>query len=196
MTALASRRRYERFFAWANSATFSRLATGLRRDAHELRRASSKGAAVSPGAIRCPATSAGARHSSCARGASSASREKEPFVSKKEITLAAYAHCHRQAPTDSEARLWSALRSSAQGARFRRQVRLLGFIVDFLAPSHRLVVEVDGGYHAGRKHADARRDHKLQRAGYRVLRIQAERVMRDLPGAVAQVVAALRSRDE
>ena len=55
-------------------------------------------------------------------------------MSKKEITLAAYAHHHRQAPTDSEARLWSVLRSSAQGARFRRQVPLLGFIVDFLAP--------------------------------------------------------------
>jgi len=116
-------------------------------------------------------------------------------VSKKEITLAAYARGHRQAPTDSEARLWSALRSSAQGARFRRQVPLLGFIVDFFAPSHRLVVEVDGGYHTQRKRADARRDHKLQKAGYRVLRIQAELVMRDLPGAVARVVAALRSEE-
>ena len=117
-------------------------------------------------------------------------------MSKKEITLAAYAHRHRQAPTDSEARPWSALRSNAPGARFRRQVPLLGFIVDFLAPSCRLVVEVDGGYHTRRKHADARRGHKLQKAGYRVLRIQADLVTQDLPAAVARIVAALRSYEQ
>ena len=51
---------------------------------------------------------------------------------------------------------------------------MLGFIVDFLALSARLVVEVDGGYHAQRGRADARRDEKLRRAGYRVLRVRAE----------------------
>jgi very-short-patch-repair endonuclease len=64
--------------------------------------------------------------------------------------------------------------------------------VDFLAPSHRLVIEVDGGYHGTRARADARRDRKLQKHGYRVLRIQAQLVMRDLPSAVALVAAALQ----
>jgi len=45
----------------------------------------------------------------------------------------------------------------------------------FYAPSVRLVVEVDGGYHARRASADARRDRKLERAGHRVLRIEASR---------------------
>jgi very-short-patch-repair endonuclease len=58
--------------------------------------------------------------------------------------------------------------------RFRRQVVLLDrYIVDFYAPSLRLVVEVDGGYHRLRKTADARRDRELRRAGYTVLRVRA-----------------------
>ena len=106
-------------------------------------------------------------------------------------TLALHAHTMRQAPTDSEARLWRALRSSQLGVAFRRQVPLLGFIADFYAPSARLIVEVDGGYHARRVRADARRDRKLARAGYRVVRLQAELVMRDLPAAVRAVRGAL-----
>ena len=97
----------------------------------------------------------------------------------------------RQAPTDSEARLWRALRSSQLGVAFRRQVPLLGFIADFYAPCARLIVEVDGGYHARRVTADTRRDRKLTRAGYLVVRLQAELVMRDLPAAVLAVRRAL-----
>ena len=72
------------------------------------------------------------------------------------------------------------------GGRFR----LLGFIADFYAPSARLIVEVDGGYHARRVTADARRDRKLTRAGYRVVRLQSTLVMRDLPAAVLAVQRA------
>jgi len=39
--------------------------------------------------------------------------------------------------------------------------------------------------------ADARRDRKLTRAGYRIVRLQAELVMRDLPAAVLAVQRAL-----
>jgi very-short-patch-repair endonuclease len=51
----------------------------------------------------------------------------------------------RAFPTRSEALLWQALRGHQLGVRFRRQVVLHTFIVDFLAPSVGLVVEVDGG---------------------------------------------------
>ena len=99
----------------------------------------------------------------------------------------------RRAPTTSEARLFAALRGGQLGVAVRRQVPLLGrFIVDLLAPELRLVVEVDGGYHEQR--ADARRDRALARAGYTVLRLEAELVMSDLPAAVARVRAALGHR--
>jgi very-short-patch-repair endonuclease len=65
--------------------------------------------------------------------------------------------------------------------------------VDFLAPARKLVVEVDGGYHgsAGRQRADARRDKRLERAGYRVLRLPAELVLSNLKEARRLVSAAL-----
>lgn len=50
----------------------------------------------------------------------------------------------RSAPSEPERLLWQALRASQLGVRFYRQVVLQGFIVDFFAPSARLVVEVDG----------------------------------------------------
>jgi very-short-patch-repair endonuclease len=51
------------------------------------------------------------------------------------------------------------------------------YIVDFLAPSARLIVEVDGGYHQCRRTADERRDRWMQRQGYTVLRVSAGDVM-------------------
>ena len=59
------------------------------------------------------------------------------------------------------------------------------------APSRRLVVEIDGGYHARIAAKDARRDRALARAGWRVLRIDAALVMADIEAAVALVRSAL-----
>jgi very-short-patch-repair endonuclease len=97
----------------------------------------------------------------------------------------------RVSPTLSEARLWQAPRASRLGVAFRRQVVIGDYIVDFLAPAVSLVVEVDGGYHAWRCRADARRDRVLERAGYRVLRLQAEVIMADLPRALAVIAERL-----
>ena len=115
-------------------------------------------------------------------------------MSNNKDTLALHAHTMRQAPTDSEAWLWRALGSSQLGIAFWRQVPLLGFIADFYAPSARLIVEVDGTYHARRVTADARRDRKLTRAGHRIVRLPAELVIRDLPAAVLAVRRALDER--
>jgi very-short-patch-repair endonuclease len=95
-------------------------------------------------------------------------------------------------PTASEERLRRALRAAALPVSFKRQVVLCDrFIVDLFAASARLVIEVDGPYHARRRSADARRDRVLERAGYRVLRLDAELVMRELPVAVERVRGAL-----
>jgi very-short-patch-repair endonuclease len=98
---------------------------------------------------------------------------------------------HRNALNGPEQALWAHLRGGRLGVWFRPQVVLGRFIVDFLAPQLRLVIEVDGGYHATRVAADQRRDRKLARMGYRVLRIDAELVRRDVLAAVARVRAAL-----
>jgi very-short-patch-repair endonuclease len=103
----------------------------------------------------------------------------------------------RHAPTLSEAKLWTELSAGKLGVAFRRQVPVgHRYIVDFLAPSLKLVVEVDGGVHRKRGAADARRDGWLRRAGYRVVRFRVEDVVRDV-GAVVErlrVVARQASR--
>jgi very-short-patch-repair endonuclease len=54
-------------------------------------------------------------------------------------------------------------------------------------------VEVDGGYHSTpqRRSADARRDKRLKRAGYRVLRVPASLVLSNLAKAVELIRTAL-----
>jgi very-short-patch-repair endonuclease len=96
------------------------------------------------------------------------------------------------APTPSEDVLWRALRGSALGVAFKRQVVLGGrYIVDFFAPSVGLVVEVDGGVHRTSRSADRRRDEKLQRLGYRVVRVDSVLATRSVEAALAIVRAAL-----
>jgi len=107
--------------------------------------------------------------------------------------LAERARELRARATPSEQKLWRALRNrQVCGMHFCRQVVLGGrYIVDFVAAERRLVVEVDGGWHRERRAADARRDAALGRLGYRVVRLEAEIVMRDIESAVAQVRGAL-----
>jgi very-short-patch-repair endonuclease len=96
-------------------------------------------------------------------------------------------------PTASEEALWQALRGVALGVAFKRQVPLGDrYIADFFAPSVRLVVEVDGGVHRRSRAADRRRDEWLQRRGYRVVRVAAEVVLRDVDVALRAIGAALR----
>ena len=76
---------------------------------------------------------------------------------------------------------------------FRRQVPLAGrFIADLYASEVKLVVEVDGGYHADRALADERRTRALGRGGYHVLRLEAGLVMGDLRAAVARIESEIR----
>jgi crossover junction endodeoxyribonuclease RuvC len=102
-----------------------------------------------------------------------------------------HAATMRVAPTTTEALLWQELRGSKLGVGFRRQLVIGRFIVDFAAPAARLVVEVDGGYHAERARADARRDRELERLAWRVVRVEAALVQHRLGEVVAAIRAAL-----
>jgi very-short-patch-repair endonuclease len=62
-------------------------------------------------------------------------------------TLQLHAAQFRSWLTPSEAALWELVRRGRTGVWFRRQVVIDGYIVDFVAPAARLIVEVDGAYH-------------------------------------------------
>lgn len=96
-------------------------------------------------------------------------------------------------PTESESLLWEAIRGKRLGIVFRRQVVIASrYIADFLAPSVKVIVEVDGCYHASRVATDARRDRELERLGYTVVHLDANQVLHALP----QVVEAVRGAVE
>jgi very-short-patch-repair endonuclease len=111
---------------------------------------------------------------------------------KFQALLAERAQFMRHNGTDTEQMLWRCLAGKRIGVAFRRQVVVDRFVVDFLAPAVRLIVEVDGGYHSRRVAADARRDRVLQRLGYRVVRVEAELVRRNLAGALGRVEFACK----
>ena len=78
---------------------------------------------------------------------------------KSAARLELFARQHRCCLTESEELLWSALNARQLGVSFRRQAPVGGqFIAAFCAPSIRLIVEVDGAYHARRPSPDARRE--------------------------------------
>lgn len=73
--------------------------------------------------------------------------------------------------------MWELLRlRRCDGARFRRQHVLAGFIVDFYCPAMQLVIELEGGVHDDpeRRNHDDLRQRGLERRGYRVVRIRNE----------------------
>ncbi|MDQ3288898.1 MAG: endonuclease domain-containing protein, partial [Pseudomonadota bacterium] len=98
----------------------------------------------------------------------------------------------RHDSADAEARLWSRLRNHQLRAKFRRQHRAEGFIVDFACPEHLLVVELDGGQHAERAVEDEQRTRSLESAGWRVIRFWNHEVLLQTDEVVSAIWAALR----
>src|ERR1700730_18410486 len=79
-------------------------------------------------------------------------------------------HQLRQNATDAERRLWAMLRNRRlQSYKFRRQLPIGRFIVDFARTQHRLVSEADRGQH-NESAGDARRTAWVESRGWRVIR--------------------------
>ena len=106
--------------------------------------------------------------------------------------MTAIARGLRQEPTEAEDRLWQAIRrKQVLGRKFRRQMPIGAFVVDFYCPSDRLVVEVDGGIHDLQLEADQVRQELIESLGIRFLRLTNDEVMRDLPGALSKIEQTL-----
>jgi very-short-patch-repair endonuclease len=84
-----------------------------------------------------------------------------------EPRLKTYARDLRRRQTDAEQCLWQRLRRDQLGVRFLRQRPLGSYIVDFYAPTARLVIELDGGQHFEPEYQarDAKRDAWLKSQG-------------------------------
>jgi|SRR2546426_679308 very-short-patch-repair endonuclease len=94
--------------------------------------------------------------------------------------------------TDAEVRLWIRLRGAqVEGYRFRRQVAIGPYIVDFVCMRARLVIEVDGGQHSERTAQDSFRTAWLKSRGFRVLRFWNTDVLGNTEGVLEDIRAAL-----
>jgi very-short-patch-repair endonuclease len=102
------------------------------------------------------------------------------------------ARAMRAAPTEAERKLWWHLRHRVRtpGAHFRRQVRIGRYIVDFACHATRIIIEVDGGQHAGSA-ADEERTKVLEANGYRVLRYWNNDVLSNIDGVLEDILSAI-----
>ena len=79
------------------------------------------------------------------------------------------------------------------GFKFRQQVPIDHFIVDFACLSSRLIVEVDGGTHSTDEEIarDKRREQYLRDQGFQVLRVWNSEVRENIEGVTDTIVGAL-----
>jgi very-short-patch-repair endonuclease len=103
------------------------------------------------------------------------------------------ARALRHDMTSAERRIWSRLRAHRfQGFSFRRQVPIGSYIVDFLCPEARLIIEIDGGQHAVQTNRDAVRESWLREQGFVILRFWNNEVLTKLSGVLHRVAESLR----
>jgi very-short-patch-repair endonuclease len=104
----------------------------------------------------------------------------------------------RHAPTPAEDLLWQQLRNrQLDGAKFRRQHAIAGFIVDFVCIEQRLVIEVDGGIHihTDQQVYDAQRTAVLAERGFRTLRVTNAAVEQSIAAVLTSIRAALATSE-
>jgi very-short-patch-repair endonuclease len=107
--------------------------------------------------------------------------------------LIRYARELRLNQTDAEARLWSYLRNrQLNEAKFRRQIAIDPYIVDFICTDHMLIIELDGGQHAEHVERDEKRTRFLESRGYRVLRFWNNDVLSNTEGVIEVILAELQ----
>jgi very-short-patch-repair endonuclease len=106
--------------------------------------------------------------------------------------LLARARTLRRQSSDAENLLWRHLRARRlMGYKFRRQVVIKPYIVDFVCLEARLIVEADGGQHSDQIVYDARRTVRLEGMGYRVMRFWNHEIMGETQSVLEQIRTAL-----
>ncbi|WP_342586164.1 endonuclease domain-containing protein [Mesorhizobium hungaricum] len=79
------------------------------------------------------------------------------------------------------------------GLKFKRQVPLDGYILDFACFEARLIIEVDGSQHADSQ-GDVARDRHFEMRGFRILRFWNEEVERNLDAVCEAILLAADGR--
>ena len=112
---------------------------------------------------------------------------KENIVLAKEL---------RNNTTLPEKILWTYLqKSQLENIKFRRQQPIGNYIVDFMAPSEKIIIELDGGQHNQNENIkyDKLRDDYLQNCGYTVVRIWNNDVFQNIDGVISYIKEVIKN---
>ena len=99
----------------------------------------------------------------------------------------------RRKSTDAEVLMWQHLRSRRLlGCKFRRQVPIGKYIVDFLCEDPPMIIELDGGQHMDQQGYDQARSGWLVENGFRVLRYWNNDVLENMEGVLESLFSTIQ----
>ena len=97
----------------------------------------------------------------------------------------------RKNSTDAERHLWYYLRANRLGYKFKRQVPMGAYIVDFVCFEKRLIIELDGSQHMDNQAYDEKRSAWLTTHGFKVLRFWNHHVFQQIASVMEVIMTAL-----
>ena len=101
----------------------------------------------------------------------------------------------RKNKTKEEDVLWQLLRNRQfMGLKFKRQVPIGNYIVDFVCEEKKLVIEIDGGQHSipDNVKADKVRTDYINSKGYRVVRFWNNDINQNIEGVYETLLSMVR----
>ncbi|MBK9283115.1 MAG: leucine--tRNA ligase [Sphingobacteriaceae bacterium] len=107
--------------------------------------------------------------------------------------LKQFAKENRQPQTESEDKLWQAIRNNQLGVKFRRQHPIETFIADFICLEKSLIIEVDGEIHELTKERDANRTRILNSIGFEVIRFTNKEINNNLDEVIERIRTKISS---
>ena len=102
----------------------------------------------------------------------------------------------RKNSPEAETRLWTYLRGKRMhGYKFRRQVSVGFYILDFYCPALKLAIEIDGSSHEGEdaQEYDAIRQQAIKALGIRFLRFKNADIYDRLEGVITSISSFLEN---
>ena len=110
--------------------------------------------------------------------------------------LVPVARMLRKRMTDAERKLWSAIRMNQLGVKFRRQVPLGPYVLDFFSAKAKLVIELDGSQHLTTEgmRKDATRDNYLRSIGLEVIRYSDTEFLQNQDGVLEDIFERAQNR--
>jgi very-short-patch-repair endonuclease len=102
----------------------------------------------------------------------------------------------RERMTFAKKLLWFQLQKKKTGFRFKAQHPIDIFIADFYCHELKLIIEVDGNFHANQKEQDQSRSDELNDYGIQVIRFTNEEVINQMEFVMIKIEEQFKQRKQ